>query len=191
MTPDGFHVADDSSATDVGARYAQALFDLAIDMNALPVVEADLKSLEVLRASSADLRTLLTSPKFTAEDKGKGLTAITDKAGLSVTTRKFLGLLAANRRTAALGVIIRSFHALAAARRGAVSAHVVTAIPLTDAQSAALASALRTALGKDPEIETRVDPAILGGVKVRVGSRLYDASLKSKLDSLKFALKRA
>ena len=125
------------------------------------------------------------------QDKGKGLTAITDKAGLSVTTRKFLGLLAANRRTAALGVIIRSFHALAAARRGAVSAHVVTAIPLTDAQSAALASALRTALGKDPEIETRVDPAILGGVKVRVGSRLYDASLKSKLDSLKFALKRA
>jgi F-type H+-transporting ATPase subunit delta len=191
MTPDGFHVADDSSATDVGARYAQALFDLAIETNALPVVEADLKSLEAMRASSADLRMLLTSPKFTAEDKGKGLTAIADKAGLSVTTRKFLGLLAANRRTAALDVIIRAFHRLAAARRGAVSAHVVTAVPLTDAQAAALASALRTALGKDPEIETRVDPAILGGVKVRVGSRLYDASLKSKLDSLKFALKRA
>jgi F-type H+-transporting ATPase subunit delta len=191
MTPDGFHVADDSSATDVGSRYAQALFDLAIETNALPVVEADLKSLEAMRAASADLRMLLTSPKFTAEDKGKGLTAIADKAGLSVTTRKFLGLLAANRRTAALGVIIKAFHALAAARRGAVSAHVVTAIPLTAAQSAALAAALRTALGKDPEIETRVDPAILGGVKVRVGSRLYDASLKSKLDSLKFALKRA
>ena len=191
MTQDGFHVADDSSATDVGARYAQALFDLAIETNALPVVEADLKSLEAMRASSADLRVLLTSPKFTAEDKGKGLVALADKAGLSVTTRKFLGLLAANRRTAALGVIIKAFNALAAARRGAVSAYVVTAIPLTDAQSAALASALRTALGKDPEIETRVDPAILGGVKVRVGSRLYDASLKSKLDSLKFALKRA
>ena len=190
-TPDGFDVADNSSATDVGARYAQALFDLAIETNQFPVVEADLKSLEVMRASSADLRVLLTSPKFTAEDKGRGLVAIADKAGLSVTTRKFLGLLAANRRTSALEVIIKAFQRLAAARRGAVSAFVVSAIPLTDAQSAALASALRTALGKDPEIETRVDPAILGGVKVRVGSRLYDASLKSKLDSLKFALKRA
>ncbi len=191
MTPDGFHVADDSSATDVGARYAQALFDLAVETNALPVVEADLKALEAMRAASADLRVLLRSPQFSAEDKGKGLAAIAEKAELSDTTRKFLGLLAANRRTLALEDIIKSFHRLVAARRGAVSAQVVTAVPLTDAQTASLAAALRTALGKDPEIETRVDPAILGGVKVRVGSRLYDASLKSKLDSLKFALKRA
>ncbi|HUL07586.1 MAG TPA: ATP synthase F1 subunit delta, partial [Candidatus Acidoferrum sp.] len=86
---------------------------------------------------------------------------------------------------------IAAFEKLAAEDRGAVSAEVVTAMPLTDAQGKALAAALRTALGKDPEIETRVDPAILGGLKVRVGSRLYDASLKSRLDSLKFALKRA
>lgn len=184
-------MADDPNATDVGARYAQALFDLAIETNTLPAVEADLKALESMRASSADLRTLFSSPKFTAEDKAKGLAAIAEKAELSVTTRKFLGLLAANRRTLALEGIIKAFQRLAAARRGSVSAQVVTAIPLTDAQTASLAAALRTALGKDPEIETRVDPAILGGVKVRVGSRLYDASLKSKLDSLKFALKRA
>ena len=184
-------MADDSSATDVGARYAQALFDLAVETGAFAQVEGDLKSLEIMRAESADLRTLLSSPKFSAEDKAKGLAAIAEKAGLSATTLKFLGLLAANRRTLALEGIIKAFHRLADARRGVVSAQVVTAIPLTDAQSTSLAAALRTALGKDPQIETRVDPAILGGVKVRVGSRLYDASLKSKLDSLKFALKRA
>jgi F-type H+-transporting ATPase subunit delta len=87
--------------------------------------------------------------------------------------------------------MIAAFEALAAADRGAVSAEVTTAMPLTAAQAEALAAALRTALGKHPEIETRVDPAILGGLKVRVGSRLYDASLKSRLDSMKFALKRA
>lgn len=184
-------MADDSSAADVGARYAQALFDLAIETDALAVVETDLKTLETMRASSADLRTLITSPKFSAEDKAKGLSALAAGAGLSVTTQKFLGLLAANRRTAALEGVIKAFQRLAEARRGSVSAQVVTAVPLTEAQAAGLAAALRTALGKDPQISTRVDPAILGGLKVRVGSRLYDASLKSKLDSLKFALKRA
>ena len=184
-------MADDSKATDVGARYAQALFDLAVETNALPAVEADLKALGAMIAASHDLRTLLRSPRFTAEDKGKGLAAIADKAGLGEITGKFLGLLAANRRTLALEEIVRAFERLAAARRGAVSAQVVTAIALTDAQRDGVAAALRTALGKDPQIETRVDPAILGGLKVRVGSRLYDASLKSKLDSLKFALKRA
>jgi len=87
--------------------------------------------------------------------------------------------------------VIRSYEALSAAHRGVVSATVTTAVALTAEQMKGLQAALRLSLGKDPEIETRVDPAILGGLKVRVGSRLYDASLKSKLDSLKFALKRA
>ena len=184
-------MADDSSATDVGARYAQALFDLADETNALPAVEADLKGLKGLRADSADLRTLLVSPRFNAEDKGKGLAAIAERAGYADVTRKFLGLLAANGRTAALGDIIASFEHLVAVKKGLINAQVTTAVPMTQAQNEALASALSGALGKTPQIESRVDPAILGGVKVRVGSRLYDASLKSKLDSLKFALKRA
>ncbi len=184
-------MADDSKATDVGARYAQALFDLAVETNGLPAVEADLKALGGMLAASADLRTLIRSPKFSAEEKGKGLAAVAARAELNETTRKFLGLVAANRRTLALAEIIRAFERLAAARRGVVAAQVVTAVPLTAAQRDGVAAALRTALGKDPEIVTRVDPAILGGLKVRVGSRLYDASLKSKLDSLKFALKRA
>ena len=184
-------MADDSKATEVGARYALALFDLAKDEGKVAAVETDLKTLKALRAESADLRSLIASPVFSAEDKAKGLAAIAVRAEFNALTQKFLGFVAAQRRIAALPSIITSFQALSAAYRGVVSAQVTTAVALTAAQSKGLQAALRQALGKDPEIETRVDPSILGGVKVRVGSRLYDASLKSKLDSLKFALKRA
>jgi F-type H+-transporting ATPase subunit delta len=184
-------VADDSQASNVGGRYAQALFDLANEQNQIPAVEADLKSLKAALADSRDLQILLNSPSFDAEAKGKGLAAIADKAQFHPTTKKFLGLLSANGRVAALPSVISAFERLSANARGVVSAQVTTAVPLTPAQSKGVAAALRQALGKDPEIETRVDPAILGGIKVRVGSRLFDASLKSKLDSLKFALKRA
>lgn len=184
-------MADDSKASNVGGRYAQALFDLANDEKKLAAVEADLKALKKMRADSRDFHTLLASPAFSAADKGRALAAIADKAKLNSTTKKFLGLLAANGRASVLPAVIEAFEALAAKARGAVSAQVTSAIPLTPAQAKGVAAALRTALGKDPEIETRVDPSILGGIKVRVGSRLFDASLRSKLDSLKFALKRA
>jgi F-type H+-transporting ATPase subunit delta len=167
------------------------LFDLAKDQSQIPAVEADLKTLKALSAESADLRSLIVSPMFDAEAKAKGFAAIAERAQFNSVTRKFLGFLAAQRRASALPSIITSFEALSATYRGVVSAQVTTAVPLSAAQSKGLQAALRLALGKDPEIETRVDPSILGGVKVRVGSRLYDASLKSKLDSLKFALKRA
>jgi F-type H+-transporting ATPase subunit delta len=191
MTPDGFDVAEDSRATDVGARYAQALFDLAVEEKGLDAVEADLVALKGLMTESEDLRRLLASPKFSAEDKAKGLAALAVRAGFQKTTEKFLGLLAANRRTAQLGDVISAFQRLAADRRGLISAHVVTAIALTDAQTRGLTAALRQALGKEPQIDAVVDPSILGGLKVRVGSRLFDASLKSKLDTLTLALKRA
>ena len=184
-------MADDSNATDAGQRYAKALFDLARDQNAVAAVEADLRSLKAAWHESEDLRRLLQSPAFSSEDKGRGLDAIAARAKFNPTTRKFLGLLAANRRASQLLSIITSFEKLSVEWRGVVSAEVVTALPLNAAQSKGVAAALRTALGKDPEISTRVDPSILGGIKVRVGSRLFDASLKSRLDSLKFALKRA
>jgi F-type H+-transporting ATPase subunit delta len=184
-------VADDSKVSNVGGRYAQALFDLARDEGQVAAVEADLKSLKAALRDSKDLRVLVGSPAFSAEDKGKGLVAIAVKAKFSMTTIKFLGLLASNGRASLLPSIITSFEALSAKARGAVSALVTTAVALSAAQSKGVAAALRQALGKDPEIETHVDPAILGGIKVQVGSRLFDASLKSKLDSLKFALKRA
>ncbi len=184
-------VADDSKSTDVGARYAQALFDLANDGGRVAAVEADLKAFKGMRAESADLKRLLNSPAFSAEAKGRALAALADKAGFDPMTRKFFGLLAANRRASSLPAVITSFEALSAIARGVIAAEVTTAVKLTAAQQTGLKAALRQALGKDPEIETRVDPSILGGLKVRVGSRLYDASLRSKLDSLRFALKRA
>ncbi|THD78051.1 MAG: F0F1 ATP synthase subunit delta [Phenylobacterium sp.] len=184
-------MADESNASNVGERYAQALFDLASDEKAVAAVEADLKSLKAALAESRDLRILIGSPAFNAEAKGKGLTAIADQAKFNGTTKKFLGLLAANGRAGVLGAVITAFEAIAAKARGAVSAEVTTAIPLSAAQAKGVAAALRQALGKDPEVTTRVDPAILGGIRVKVGSRLFDASLRSKLESLKFALKRA
>ena len=175
----------------MGARYAQAVFDLALDAGALTQVEADLKSLKTARAESLDLRRLMDSPAFSAEDKGRGLKAIAQKAGFHPITLKFLGLLTANRRADCLGQVTDSFTRLSAAHRGVVSAEVVSAVPLSADQEQGVKAALRQSLGKDPEITTRVDPSILGGLKVRVGSRLFDASLRSKLDTLKFALKRA
>ncbi len=105
-------MADDSQATDVGARYAKALFDLAIETKVLSVVESDLASVKAMIADSADLRALMISPRFTAEDKAAGLAAIAERAELSTTTKKFLGLLAANRRTAHLPAIIGAFERL-------------------------------------------------------------------------------
>jgi F-type H+-transporting ATPase subunit delta len=184
-------VADDIRVTDVGQRYARALFELAEEAKATAAVERDLVALKAMVAESKDLRVLLHSPSFSAESKGAGLAGLAAKAKFHAITAKFLGLLSANRRANALLDVIDSFRKLSANARGVVSAEVVTAQPLSAAQAKGVAAALRTALGKDPEISTRVDPAILGGIKVRVGSRLFDASLKSKLDSLKFALKRA
>jgi F-type H+-transporting ATPase subunit delta len=184
-------VADDSNAANVGAPYAQALFDLANDEKQVAAIEADLNSLKKALADSRELRVLIASPTFSAEDKAKGLVGVGASGKFNMTTLKFLGLLASNGRAAALPAVITAFAQLSAAARGAVSAEVTTAVALTAAQAKGVASALRQSLGKDPEITTRVDPAILGGIKVKVGSRLFDASLKSKLDSLKFALKRA
>ena len=175
----------------MGERYAQALYDLADQGGVVAQVEADLTGLEQLRTETPDFRRLLTSPTFGREDKARGLLAIADAAGVQPLTRKFIGLLGANSRTAALGAVGSAFRRIAAARRGTVAAEVTTAVPLTEAQRSGVAAALRQALGKDPEIVTRVDPGLLGGLKVKVGSRLFDASLRTRLDQMKFALKRA
>ena len=184
-------MADETKATDAGQRYAQSLFELTIEGNQLGKVEADLKSLQTMLAESADLRRLVTSPAFNAEAKAKGLTAVAAKAGFDLTTAKFLGLIATNGRANELPGVINAFSALSAQHRGVVTAEVTTAKALTAAQLKGVSAAVSQALGKTPELSTRVDPSILGGIKVRVGSRLFDASLRSKLDSLKFALKRA
>lgn len=184
-------MADDFRETEVGQRYAQALFELAQHGGALEAVLADLTGLKALIAESKDLSRLIDSPAFTSEDKRKGLEAVAAKAGFAPLTVKFLGLLAENRRAGALIPAINAFQRLYDRHRGVVSAQVTTAVKLTAGQLVGVQKALAQALGKEPEITTAVDPEILGGIKVKVGSRLYDASLKTKLDTLKFALKRA
>lgn len=180
-----------SAGSEVASRYAQALFDLARDRDRIGAVEADLVALDQARTESRDLQRLLASPAFDAEQKGRGLSAIAEKGAFDDVTRRFLQVLAANRRAGDLADVVRAYRRLSAKHRGVVSAEVVSATPLADAQRDQIASALRQALGRDPEITTRVDPSILGGLRVRVGSRLFDASLKSRLDHLKTALKRA
>jgi F-type H+-transporting ATPase subunit delta len=175
----------------VGERYAQALYDLAEQAGVVQAVEADLTGLEQLRRDTPDFQRLLASPAFGHEDKAKGVMAIADAAHVSPLTRKFLGLLGANARVTALPAIASAYRRIAAAKRGTVAAEVTTAVALTDAQRDGVAAALRQSLGKDPEIVTKVDPAILGGLRVKVGSRLFDASLKTRLDQMRFALKRA
>jgi len=184
-------VADDYRTTEVGERYAQALFDLADETGALEAVRADLASLRAAWNESADLRRLARSPVIAAEDQQKGLTAIADKAKFNGVTKNFLGLLAQNGRSRDLTAVIAGFDLLYAKKTGVVAAEVVSAQALTAAQMKSIQSALRASLGKDPEMTARVDPSILGGLKVKVGSKLFDASLKTKLDQMKFALKRA
>lgn len=184
-------MADDFRETEVGQRYAQALFELALDADAIEPVLGDLNGLKALIAESKDLARLIASPAFTSEEKRKGLEAVAAKAGFAPLTVKFLGLLAENRRASALTAVIAGFQRLYDKHRGVVSAQVTTAVKLTAGQLTGVQKALAQALGQEPEITTAVDPSILGGIKVKVGSRLFDASLKTKLDTLKFALKRA
>ena len=184
-------MADDFRTTEVGDRYAQALFDLALETGRLDAVRADIVSLKAAWTESADLRRLASSPVISAEDQGKGLVAIAQKAKFDATTINFLGLLAQNGRARDLTATIAAFETLYAKKTGLVAAEVVSAQALSAAQLKSVQAALRAALGKDPETTVRVDPSILGGLKVKVGSRLFDASLKTKLDQMKFALKRA
>lgn len=184
-------MADDFKTTEVGERYALALFELADETGALEAVRADLKSLRAAWNESADLRRLITSPVLAADDQGKGLAAIADKAKFHGVTKNFIGLLAQNGRVRDLTAVIAAFETLYAKKTGVVAAEVTSALPLSASQLTALRSNLVKALGKAPELTTRVDPTLLGGIKVKVGSKLFDASLKSKLDQMKFALKRA
>jgi len=183
-----------SEATGVSGlaeRYARALFDLADEDRALDQVAADLKSMAAMLAASGDLRRLIRSPVLGRAVQGQAIAALGNAAGLSHLTRNFLGLLARNRRLFALPEMIEAFLADLAARRGEVTAHVVSAEPLSARQSAALAEALRKAAGAKLAIDQRVDPGLLGGLVVRLGSRMIDASLKSKLTRLEHAMKGA
>jgi F-type H+-transporting ATPase subunit delta len=173
----------------LAARYASALYDLADEQGALDAVAADLKGLAQLIADSEDFARFIKSPVLSRADQGKGIAAVARHAGLNPLTAKFLGLVAANRRLFALPGMIRGFLAILAQRRGEVTAEVTSAAALSDNQTAAIAAALRQAVGRTVALSAKVDPAILGGLIVKVGSRMVDSSLKSKLSRLKLVMK--
>lgn len=171
-------------------RYAAALYELAQDQKSLDSVEADLKDLGAMIADSPDLRRVLASPVLSREGQQKALDVLAAKAAFGPLTTKFLGMLSLHRRAQALGAIIEAFQGRLRAARGEVTAHVATASALTSGQEAALVSALKKELGNDNlSVVAKVDPALLGGMVVQVGSRMIDSSLRTKLKSLHFAMK--
>lgn len=173
----------------MAGRYATAIFELALEAKALKSVEADLTGFAKLLDESTDLQRLVRSPVFSAEEQQRALSAIAGKAGIKDLTANFLNLVAANRRLFAVRDMIRAFHALAAKHRGEVTAEVVSAAELSDTQTKALKSALKAAVGQDVQLAPRVDPSLLGGLVVTVGSRMVDTSLRTKLNNLQFAMK--
>jgi F-type H+-transporting ATPase subunit delta len=170
-------------------RYASALFDLANEDGKVAEVEADLTNFSKLLDMSPDLRRMVASPVFSAEDQQRAVSAILEKAGISGLTANFFNLIARNRRLFAAPAMITAYKALAARHRGEVTAEVTSAVALNDEQISELKSTLKSTVGKDVQLDMRVDPAILGGLIVKVGSRMVDSSLRTKLNGLRIGLK--
>ena len=181
--------ADSKSASGLAGRYAAALFDLADDKKDLDSVAEDLRSLKGVLSSSEDLQRLIRSPLYAREAQGKALAAVLDKAGAGDLARRFVLTVAQNRRLFALPQMIDAFLAELARRRGEVTAEVTSAAPLNDTQQDALGAVLRKEYGDKVQMDLKVDESLIGGLIVRVGSRMIDGSLKSKLRKLEFAMK--
>ena len=173
----------------MAGRYAAALFELAKDQRQIETVEADVKAFQAMLDESEDLRRLVRSPVISADDQLRALTALLSKAGISGLTSNFVKLIARNRRLYAVADVLKTFRALLARERGEVTADVATAHALTPAQMQVLSDSLKVSIGKNVQINTRVDPNLLGGLIVKVGSRMIDSSLRTKLDNLKVAMK--
>lgn len=176
-------------ATGLSGRYARALFALALEGKSLAAVETSLKTLSEALADSADLKSLVSSPLVGRGAAGAAIAGVANGLNIDGLTKNFLGVLAANRRLALLPAVIRDFAALNAARKGEVTATVTAAHKLTAAQQKALAAKLKAGIGRDVALDVNVDPSILGGLVVRVGSRMIDSSLKTRLDQLGQALR--
>lgn len=173
----------------LSGRYASALFQLARDENQLSAVETSLGSVKQALAESADLRALTTSPLIGRDAAGKAAAAVAASLGLDPLSTKFLGVLAENRRLGSLPAIIRDFSQLAARQRGEASAEIVSAHPLDDGQVASLKTRLKSMVGSEVAVDLKVDPSILGGLIVRLGSRQIDGSIRTKLNTLAQAMK--
>ena len=173
----------------LAGRYASALFDLAREQNLVSAVEGDLENLGQAIRESADLAGLIRNPQVSREAAARAMAGVAGVLGSSDLTKNFLGVLADNRRLAALPDVIRAFATIAAAHRGEVTAEVTSAHPLDDSQLAALAAKLKERDGRDVKLKTQVDPEILGGLIVKIGSQMIDSSIRTRLNSLAQAMK--
>jgi F-type H+-transporting ATPase subunit delta len=190
LIEDRFPLASEATGTgSLAGRYAAALFDLADERHELDAVAGDLRELRTMLHESVDLGRLLRSPVVSREDQAKAIAALTERAGLSKLTRDFLAVVAANRRLFATPAMIEDYLNKLAERRGEVTAEVTTAQPLSETQQNTLGEQLRRAVGRRVTIALKVDPGLLGGMIVKVGSRMIDGSLKSRLHRLQLAMK--
>ncbi len=181
--------AADQAVSGVSGRYASALFDLATEHKAVPATADALNSFKAMVEGSSELRQLMQSPVFKAEDQMSAIEAVASKAKIGDLAFNFLKVMCANRRLAAVPAAISAFNALVAQAKGEVTAEVTSAEELTAKQVADLKSALKASTGSDVQLAMQVDPDILGGLIVKVGSRMMDNSLRTKLNSLKVAMK--
>jgi F-type H+-transporting ATPase subunit delta len=173
----------------VSGRYASALFELAREQNELDKVDQDLGKFQAMLEQSPDLARLVKSPAFAAEEQERALGAVMDWASIGATTGNFLKVVTRNRRLFAAEDMIKGFRQQLALHRGEMTAEVQSATPLSDQQLAALKATLKASYGKDVRLDAKVDPSLLGGLVVKVGSRMFDSSLRTKLMNLKVVLK--
>ncbi len=173
----------------VPGRYASALFELAQEQSQLQPVENDLIALQAMVDESEDLRRIVRSPVFTADEQAKALEAVLGRAGVSGLTMNFVSLIIRNRRLFAVPEMIKAFRSLSAQSRGEVEADVTSATALNEGQVQALKETLKASIGKDVQINAKVDPSLLGGLIVKIGSRMIDSSLRTKLSTLKMRMK--
>lgn len=181
--------ATSTGSSALAQRYAHALLELAEDAKALDQVADDLKALRTALVESSDLRLLVRSPLLTRDEQMRAMAAVIDKAGAADLTRRFVGLVASNRRLFVLDAIITAYLDELARRRGEITAQVTTAHELSDDQTRALIDQIKKVIGAKVTIDKTVDPSIMGGMVVRVGSRMVDSSLRTKLNKMQLAMK--
>ncbi|MDP6474786.1 MAG: F0F1 ATP synthase subunit delta [Alphaproteobacteria bacterium] len=181
--------AQTTGQSDLAKRYATAFFDLALERDRLDQLAAELDDLRAMMGDSADLVRLVRSPIFSRAEQGAAMAAIVARAGMSNLVANLVGLMAQNRRLFALEGVIAAFQALLAEHRGEVSAEVTSARELKPAHLSAVKDALKQIVGRDVALETKVEPELIGGLVVKVGSRMIDNSLRTKLQNLELAMK--
>ncbi len=189
LKEDGVMAGESAVVSGMAGRYATALFELAREQNAVDVVRADLDRFDSLVSESSDLARLVRSPLFTAGEQVRALDAVLERAGIGGLSAQFLRVVTANRRLFAVRDMIRGYRVLVARARGEVTAEVTLAEQPSEAHLSKIKAALAEVTKKDVQVEVKVDPAIIGGLVVKLGSRMVDTSLRTKLNAIKHAMK--